>query len=72
MSEHKPVYRYSERKFAEALDLDIRTIKRYVAAGKIRSVKLSARCRRLEDPADFQARQAGERSGPPDGRGKAS
>jgi predicted site-specific integrase-resolvase len=60
MSEHKPVYRYSERKFAEALDLDIRTIKRYVAAGKIRSVKLSARCRRLEDPADFQARQAGE------------
>ena len=57
-TETKPVYRYSERKFAEALDLDIRTIKRYVASGKIRSVKLSPRCRRLEDPADFQARQA--------------
>jgi ribosomal protein S18 len=53
-------HRYSERKFAAALYLDIRTIKRYVAAGKIRSVKLSARCRRLEDPADFQARQAGQ------------
>ena len=60
MSETKPVYRYSERKFAEALDLDIRTIKRYVASGKIRSVLLSPRCRRLEDPADFQDRLAKE------------
>jgi hypothetical protein len=58
----KPVYRYSERQFAEAINVNLRTIKRYVASGKIRSVKLSSRVRRLEDPADWQGRQ-GEWSG---------
>jgi predicted site-specific integrase-resolvase len=58
VSEPKPVYRYTERKFGEALDLSLSTVKRYVRTGKIRSVKLAPRVRRLEDPADFQARQS--------------
>ena len=58
MSDSKPVYRYTERKFGEALDLSLSTVKRYVRSGKIRSVKLAPRVRRLEDPADFQRRQS--------------
>jgi len=57
MSE-KPVYRYTERKFSEALGLSISTVKRLVRDGKVKSILLTPRARRLEHPADFQARQS--------------
>ena len=53
----KPVYGYTERKFGEALGLSISTVKRLVRDGKVKSILLTPRARRLEDPADFCARR---------------
>jgi hypothetical protein len=62
MSE-KPVYRYTERKFGEALGLSISTVKRLVRGGKVKSILLTPRARRLEDPAEFCARKGLEQIG---------
>jgi hypothetical protein len=51
------VYSQTTKSFAAALNLSERTVKRLVADGKVRSVLLTKKARRLEDPADFQARQ---------------
>jgi excisionase family DNA binding protein len=58
VSEAKPVYRYTTKKFAEAINVHPRTVKRLVREGKIRSVLLTPRVRRLEEPEAFQARMA--------------
>jgi predicted site-specific integrase-resolvase len=58
MSDTKTVYRYTERKFSDALGLSISTVKRLVRDGKVRSILLTPRARRLEDPADFCARKS--------------
>lgn len=57
-AESKPVYRYTVRDFAEAINANPRTVKRLVADGKIKSVLLTPGMRRLEPPEDFQARMA--------------
>jgi DNA-binding CsgD family transcriptional regulator len=54
------VYHHTTKTFAVALNLSERTVKRLVANGRVKSVLLTAKARRLEDPADFQARQTGE------------
>ena len=54
------VYNHTTKTFAAAMNLSERTVKRLVADNKIKSVLLTKKARRLEDPADFQARQAGE------------
>lgn len=51
------VYNHTTKSFAAALNLSERTVKRLVADGKIKSVLLTAKARRLEEPEDFQARQ---------------
>ena len=58
MSEAKPVYHYTTKEFAEAINVHPRTVKRLVADGKIRSVLLTPGVRRLEAPEAFQARMA--------------
>jgi predicted site-specific integrase-resolvase len=60
MSNPKSVFHHTEREFAHAINVNVRTVKRWVANGKIRSAKLSPRCRRLEEPEAFQAREAKE------------
>jgi DNA-binding transcriptional regulator LsrR (DeoR family) len=50
-------HNHTTKSFAAALNLSQRTVKRLVADGKVRSVLLTKKARRLEDPADFQARQ---------------
>lgn len=52
------VYHHTTKTFAAALNLSERTVKRLVANGEVKSVLLTKKARRLEDPADFQARQA--------------
>jgi excisionase family DNA binding protein len=54
------VYNHTTKSFAAALNLSERTVKRLVRDKKIKSVKLTRKARRLEDPGDFQARQAEE------------
>ena len=54
------VYHHTTKTFAVALNLSERTFKRLVRDNKIRSVLITKKARRLEDPADFQARQTGE------------
>jgi excisionase family DNA binding protein len=56
--EATPVYRYTTKEFAEAIKVHPRTVKRLVRDGKIRSVLLTPRVRRLEEPEAFQARMA--------------
>jgi hypothetical protein len=60
MTETKPVYRHTYKTFAEARGISIATTKRLVANGTIRSVLVTPKIRRLEDPADCQARQEQE------------
>jgi hypothetical protein len=58
-----PLWRDTYATFSEALDLNIRTTKRYVAEGRIRCVRLAPKVVRLEPPAEFVARE-GRFSGP--------
>jgi len=51
------VYNHTTKTFAAALNLSERTVKRLVADGKVRSVLITKKARRLEPPEDFQARQ---------------
>lgn len=58
-----PVWRDTYASFGQALDLNIRTVKKYAAEGRIRVVRLAPKVVRLEPPAEFVARE-GRFSGP--------
>jgi hypothetical protein len=53
-------YKDTFKTFAKALNLSEQTVKRLIADGKVKSVLITPKARRLEKPEDFQARQAGE------------
>jgi hypothetical protein len=62
------LYSYKIKDFAAALNLSERTVKRLVSDGKVKSVLVTPKARRLEAPEDFQARQLDRSADPLDRR----